>query len=86
MGEDMNAMQTIQHVASSIVDPDKAPVLKLSGAAIVGTGKLLGLEVPELIAWATLVFFVLQIAWILWRMWDKFVARWKGTDYKQGQD
>jgi len=68
-------MNPITQTASAVLDPDKAPALKLGGAAAVGGAKLLGLEVPELIGWATLIFFVLQIIWILWRMFDKLMGR-----------
>lgn len=68
----MNPISAVQHAASATLDPDKAPVIKLGGAAAVGLGKVSGIDVPDLIGWATLIFFVLQIVWILWRMVDKF--------------
>jgi hypothetical protein len=75
----MSLINEATHVASAALDPDKAPALKLGGAAAVGGAKLLGIEVPELIGWATLIFFVLQIIWILWRMFDKMTGRDKGN-------
>ena len=60
---------------SAVLDPDKAPALKLGGAAAVGASRFMGVDVPELIGWATLIFFVLQIVWILWRMIDKLMGK-----------
>lgn len=70
--------------SSAVLDPDKAVAGKLIGSGVVAASvKWLSFDVPTLIGYATLFFFALQCAWLIWKFYDKARARWRGEKYDE---